>query len=830
MKRRWPIAALIPLIAATAVTTTARPAAALDSADFLKVSGTVLKKNSGSGATVSLRGTNLGGWLAMEEWMSPLGEFALDRSGWTATASARIQDVTRAFDGDDSTRWSTEAAMNGSEWLYLDLGGLSRFNRLTVNYAGFAGGDFARHLVVEVSPDNTHWTTEYDKAASGATPVTTADFAPVTARYVRVRQTGSAGDWWSVGEINLFNDDFPEEDEDNAPRDSFKRTQWTARTSDNTDASAVLDGQNATRWTTNAGQAPGQWIQLDLHARMTINSVTLDTEKNTTSEDDYPRGYTVQLSNDEQTWTQVASGVGTLKATNINFPARSARYVRVTQTGSSYRWWSIGEMSVSLSRDDHNLQLTLDQRFGRAGGQAIRDAHEDTWITAADFDRIAAMGLNFVRLPIAWTTLLNMDGTWKADPWSKIDWAVQQAANRGMYTLLDLHTVPGGGCPWASCGRVGPSPGGFWGTAAYQDWTEEIWEAIAARYEGDPAVAGYDLINEPLLAIDEDAGDVTRKSAYYDRLYDAVRAIDPDHLIVMGAFFDFDRIAPPSEYGWSNVVYELHPYAMKVKEAHDWTAQNDLVTRNLDDLPGLLADPGVPVLYGEYSLYYYDDVWARWMAGLNARRQSWSNWSYKVRGTDADGQGYWGFYYNRPAPIPVINNDGAATFAQKLRRFGTDTFTENQRLVATVTRYAGGLATFDPVPIDKTDWEADASSTWLEDTASEGIDGDTTTRWSTGIGQAPDQWYQIDLGSPHTIAQVTVETPRDSTSDFPRGFRLEFSMDGDTWTTVGTGIGFGWKRPITVTPRTARFVKITQTGTEPDWWWSIGEVTIYSSY
>ena len=30
---------------------------------------------------------NLGGWLTQEDWMSPLGEFAVDRTGWSATAS-----------------------------------------------------------------------------------------------------------------------------------------------------------------------------------------------------------------------------------------------------------------------------------------------------------------------------------------------------------------------------------------------------------------------------------------------------------------------------------------------------------------------------------------------------------------------------------------------------------------------------------------------------------------------------------------------------------------------------------------------------------------------
>ncbi|PSL37285.1 aryl-phospho-beta-D-glucosidase BglC (GH1 family) [Labedella gwakjiensis] len=817
MKKRWVALAIASALTASGMVSVTSPATAapLASGDFLKVSGNVLKKNSGTGATINLRGTNLGGWLTHEDWMSPLGEFALDRAGWTATASAG--SAAAAIDGADSTRWTTSAAQTGGEWLSLDLGATTRFNRVAFNHTDFAGGDFPRGYTIQTSPNGSTWTTVSTGAGSSSSTVTSATFSPTAARYLRVNQTGSAGDWWSVGEINVFND-----------AASFVPSQWTATSSGGTAASAILDGNLGTRWTSNAAQAAGQWVQLDLGARMTINNVWLDTAKDSTDEGDYPRGYTVQVSNNGSSWTNVATGTGTFKATNINFPPVSTRYVRVNQTGTAAQWWSIGEMAVALNSDDYNLQLTMNQRFGASGAQTIRNAHEDTWITTADLDNIAAMGTNLVRVPIGWTTFLNPDGTWKSNPWTKLDWIVSELQARGVYTLLDLHTVPGGGCPWGSCGRIGPNPNGFWGSSTYQSWVTGIWQAIATRYNGNPAVAGYDLINEPLLDFQEDAADVAQKSAVYNTLYNAVRAIDPNHTIYIGAFFGYNNVAPPSTYGWTNVVYELHPYDMP--NAKDWNAQNQLVTDQLNALPGLLANPGVPVLFGEYSLYYYDDVWARWMAGLNSYNQSWTNWTYKVKGGDADGQGYWGFYSNNPAPVPVINSDSSATFIEKLQRFGTANFTKNERMTATVTKYAGGLSTFNPVAISRAGWTATASATGPGSSLAGGIDGNGSTRWNSGAAQTPGQWYQIDLGSSRTIAQVTVQTPGDAKEDYPRGFQLQFSTNETTWTTVGSGIGFGWKRPITVTPQSARYIRITQTGSTPTNWWSIDEVTVYSSY
>jgi hypothetical protein len=918
-------------------------AAAIGASDFIKANGTVLKTGSGTGSTINLRGTNLGGWLTQEDWMSPLGEFALDRTGWVASASAGT--AANAIDGSGTTRWTTGANQTGSDWIQLDLGAPTLFNRISFDDRAFAG-TYARGYAVQSSTNGTTWVTV--AAAAGNDPVTTATFAPQVTRYVRVMDTAAASAQWSVGEINLFSDavinqqpftatatasatgttpamaldgnvstvwqtgaaqtsgqsftldmhrnidvgkvlldsgaaspnDYPRNYTMSGSNDGvnwttvatgygtnritvadlqgaknmrylridqngtagnwwsigeiaiysgsmFDRVGWTVTASTGAVGGVLTDGDPATRWSTGAAQAPGQWLQVDFGAKSTFNNVELDTQKNTSAETDYPRGYQVQVSQNGTTWSTVATGVGTFKATNINFPAVGARYMRINQTGTSGSWWSIGELNVGLNSDDYSLQQTMLDRFGATTAQSVIDAHQNTWITSADLDNIQASGMNFVRLPIGWNTFLNLDGTWKANPWTKVDWLVSQAASRGMYTLIDLHTLPGGDCPWGSCGRVGPNPNGFWGSTTSQGWVEDIWKKIATRYKGNPAVAGYDLMNEPLIDYNEDTDDVTQKSAYYNTLYNDVRAIDPDHTIFMEAFFDYTKLASPSTYGWTNVAYELHPYDMP--NAKNWTSQDALVTQQLSTAASNLASTGVPILYGEYSLYYYDDVWSRWMAGLNALGVSWSNWSYKVRGTDTDGFGYWGMYYNDPAPVPIINSDDSATFIAKLGQFGTSNFTKNTEFVGVLSKYAGGRSTWAPTQIPRTGWTATASSTEPGGSAANGIDGNGSTRWSSGTPQAGGEWYQVDMGSAQTVAEVTIQTPANGTWDYPRNLNLQVSTNGSTWTTVASGIGFAWKRPIMFTPVTARYVRVTQTGAAPQWW-SIDELTAMSSY
>jgi hypothetical protein len=944
MKKRWTIAAItIAACVAALLNAPAANAVALGSSDFLKANGAVLKNNSGAGSTVNLRGTNLGGWLTQEDWMSPLGEYAVDRTGWTASASSG-GSTSNAIDGSDTTRWTTGSAQSGAEWLQMDLGAPTLFNRLSVNSTDFAG-DYPQQYEVSVSTNGTTWVSV--AKATNTADLVMARFPAQVDRYVRIAQLGTATSWWSVGEFNLYSDpvlyngtssasasstgsgtttgaaidgnettywnsgtaqvpgqtftidlgrnkdldkvlfdsgasapnDYPRNWDVLGSTDGTNYTEiatgygtnrtvladfqgsktvrylrlasngtaanwWTiadvsiysgtsldrggwAVTASSSGAASAIDNDVTTRWTTGTAQASGQWFQIDMGALITVNNVTIDTEKNSTSEQDYARGYKLELSSDGSTWTQVATGVGERKATTIDFTARSARYIRMTLTASSTSWWSIGEITAALYNDDYSLQETMADRFGTSGAQSVIDEHQNTWITTTDLDNLQSMGINFLRVPIGWNTFLNLDGTWKSSPWTKIDWIVSQASARGMYVLLDLHTVPGGDCPWGSCGRVGPNPAGFWGNSTYQSWVEGIWKAIATRYVGNPGVAGYDLINEPLIDYGEDSADVTQKSDVYNTLYNDVRAIDADHVIFLGAFFDYNAIAAPSTYGWTNVVYQLHPYDMP--NAKDWTSQDNLVNAQLSALPGKLSSPGVPVLYGEYSLYYNDDVWSKFMAGLNAQNVSWSNWSYKVRGSATDGFSYWGFYYGDPAPVPVINSDDSATYKEKIDRFGTSNFTANTNLIADVTKYAGGLSTYSPSAISTSGWSATASSTGPGATTAGAIDGTSSTRWNSGQAMAGGEWYEIDMGTSHTVSMVTVQTPSNALWDYPRGYTLEVSTNGTTWTTVGTGMAYGWKRPISVTPVSARYVRITQTGVAPQWW-SIDEVTIWSSY
>lgn len=106
------------------------------------------------------------------------------------------------------------------------------------------------------------------------------------------------------------------------------------------------------------------------------------------------------------------------------------------------------------------------------------------------------------------------------------------------------------------------------------------------------------------------------------------------------------------------------------------------------------------------------------------------------------------------------------------------------------------------------------------------IDGDATTRWSTGEPQQPGQWFQIDLGYVANARKVVLDTTG-SAGDYPREYSVYLSTDGSVWgDAVVTGKGSGPITEIALPGQRSRFIKIEQTGKSDGLFWSIHELKV----
>jgi hypothetical protein len=102
------------------------------------------------------------------------------------------------------------------------------------------------------------------------------------------------------------------------------------------------------------------------------------------------------------------------------------------------------------------------------------------------------------------------------------------------------------------------------------------------------------------------------------------------------------------------------------------------------------------------------------------------------------------------------------------------------------------------------------------------FDGDITTKWSTGAPQVGNESFKLDLGSVGCIGQVWITT---AGNEIPNAYRLEVSADDVTYTTVARGNGQNVMQ-LAFAPRSARYIRILQTGVTAVNPWSISEIAV----
>src|SRR5580658_914290 len=114
------------------------------------------------------------------------------------------------------------------------------------------------------------------------------------------------------------------------------------------------------------------------------------------------------------------------------------------------------------------------------------------------------------------------------------------------------------------------------------------------------------------------------------------------------------------------------------------------------------------------------------------------------------------------------------------------------------------------------------------DAAANALDGKLTTRFSTNEHQAPGLYFEVDLGSAHAFDELAMVAPH-SPSDYARGYDVDVSANGTSWTTVKDCTGTGAPEIVSFPTQTARYIKVVLTTATTTAWWSIDEFYLYTS-
>ena len=136
------------------------------------------------------------------------------------------------------------------------------------------------------------------------------------------------------------------------------------------------------------------------------------------------------------------------------------------------------------------------------------------------------------------------------------------------------------------------------------------------------------------------------------------------------------------------------------------------------------------------------------------------------------------------------------------------------------TRLKTKLAMIEP----RSTWKLSASL--KKEDCAKAVDGNTGSRWTTGVPMKGGEWFTVELPSEENIAGLALDS-QGSNQDYPRKYKIEISSDGTQWSPpVAQGDGSALTEIVFKTPQKGRFVRITQLGTATNYW-GISELALF---
>ena len=285
-----------------------------------------------------------------------------------------------------------------------------------------------------------------------------------------------------------------------------------------------------------------------------------------------------------------------------------------------------------FTEEEFRAALASNPNLADYSTDALLQYYWQCFFTEEDFRIIKEdLGLNAIRLPFYWQNILFEDLSLRGEPeaFAYLDWFIGNAAEHGLYVILDLHGAPGSQNGYEHSGAASMEAE-LWNNEDYVAATVALWDFVSTHYtktapELGQWVAAYDLLNEPTYKTQS----VTTQECWevFDQIYDAIRANGDNHVIAMEGCWDFGSLPDPADYSWENVMYEYHWY--------NWWP--DILSYELyyvyQDMYNIGRDYDVPVLIGEFTCFEDKAAWAKELALFDSRSYSWTIRNYNTTAT-----------------------------------------------------------------------------------------------------------------------------------------------------------------------------------------------------
>jgi aryl-phospho-beta-D-glucosidase BglC (GH1 family) len=317
-------------------------------------------------------------------------------------------------------------------------------------------------------------------------------------------------------------------------------------------------------------------------------------------------------------------------------------------------WMNMENFINGYPGSEHGVRAAMVEALGAAKATFFFERLLDHMLAEADIEFLARLGVNTIRLPFNYRHFESDRAPFQylERGFARLAQAIDWCQKHGLYAILDLHAVPGWQNPdWHS--DNGSRQALFWQNRHDQDRFVALWEELARRFAGNRAVAGYNVMNEPVTGAPRGRfvaayrSDWEPLNAVYRRVVAAIRAIDPHHIIFLEGDLYSTRFSGLEAPFADNLVYSSHNYNAggfgpgaypgTIGGEH-WDARKQAQVFDQNEGTRYSREHGVPLWVGEFGSVYngapeeisdrlraLDDQ----LAVFGANGAHWTAWTYK---------------------------------------------------------------------------------------------------------------------------------------------------------------------------------------------------------
>ncbi|MEO3875797.1 cellulase family glycosylhydrolase [Nonomuraea sp. B12E4] len=373
-------------------------------------------------------------------------------------------------------------------------------------------------------------------------------------------------------------------------------------------------------------------------------------------------------------------------------------------------WLNMENFITGYSGNESLMRSTVRAVLGDDRYELFFERLLTAFFADGDAKLLADAGLNCVRFPVNYRHFEDDSEpfVFKEDGFRHLDRAIDACARHGIYSVIDLHALPGSQNHHWHSDNPTHRPA-FWDHPHFQDRVVAMWEHIADHYKDNPWVAGYNPINEPA---DESRAVV---GPFYRRLVEAIRKVDNRHILFLDGntySTEFDIFDEP----WENTVYVCHDYAAPgLGRGGDYPGFTDGKYFDKAALEAKYAErtaycrrTGTPVWVGEFGPIYTGDE------RVDAMRRQLLDDQLDIYRRDGAGWSIWMYKDLGRQGVVMVRPDSAyltrfGDFVAKKNRLGADQWGSDGQGVVEVTEpfqnmIAREFPGFEPYPWGRFDW------------------------------------------------------------------------------------------------------------------------------